>query len=110
MPDAGGTAGDPDGFGCGHHSAEDTITNTRFVRKIPFCGMGSLVLISGRLCPEDSAPGNPHFNSGEPAGVFQGAPWGSVQVLVSLWVVSVGDAKLMTTKESVYGGEASQRI
>lgn len=70
--------------------------------------MGSLVTMARETQPYDSS-WKSSFNSSDPSGLSRAA-WRNVQVLVSLGLLSVGDAKLMTTKESVYGGEASQKI
>lgn len=89
-------------------AAKEAIANTRFVRKMHYLAWEVLSRWPGRHSPSDSSWKSP-FNSSDPSGLSRAA-WQNVQVLVSLGLLSVGDAKLMPTKESVYGGEASQKI
>lgn len=89
-------------------AAKEAIANTRFVRKMHYLAWKVLSRWPGRHSPSDSSWKSP-FNSSDPSGLSRVA-WRNVQVLVSLGLLSVGDAKLMPTKESVYGGEASQKI
>lgn len=89
-------------------AAKETIANTRFVRKMCYLAWEVLSRWPGRHSPSDSSWKSP-FNPSDPSGLSRAA-WRNMQVLVSLGLLSVGDAKLMTTKESMYGGEVSQKI
>lgn len=74
------------------------------------CGRYAEILCQGKPCHEIGETQDAHFVSTKPAGVSQGAAWVDVQMLVASRLLSTGDAKLMTMKESVYGGEVSRRI
>lgn len=109
MQDAGGTAGDQDDIGCAcHAAAKERIANRRFVWKMHSLAWEVLSQWPGRHSPSDSSWKSP-FNSSDLSGLSRAA-WRNVQVLVSLGLLSVGDARFMTTKKKRVYGEVSLKI